>query len=135
MRGFILSALLHGSAVVVAAQNPVLLSEGPFDATIRNPLITETTQNTLIDAATRNTVIDAALQTLTAAYVFPEAATQMEDAIRERQRRGDYESLTNAREFARLLTEHLREVSRDLHLAVTVEESNPPPPPPPPGGE
>ena len=56
----------------------------------------------------------------------------MEDAIRARQQRGEYEAVTSARRLAELLTEHLREVSRDLHLAVNLISSGPPPGPPAP---
>ena len=81
---------------------------------------------------TRTAVIDGALAALNESYVYPDVAKQMEDAIRARQQRGEYEAVTSARRLAELLTEHLREVSRDLHLQVNLIPSGPPPGPPPP---
>jgi hypothetical protein len=91
----------------------------------------------MLDAAARAEIIDAALQALTDAYVYPEVATKMEAAIRARQRRGEYDAVTSGRQFAQLLTDHLREVSRDRHLGVNFNPQAvppPPPPPPPPAG-
>jgi len=71
-----------------------------------------------IDAAERKAAIDGVLQALDKRYVFPEVAKKMDAAIRERQSKGDYDSVTSAAEFARLLTGHLQEVSKDKHLRV-----------------
>jgi retinol-binding protein 3 len=71
-----------------------------------------------IDAATRREVIDTLLKRLNAVYVFPETAAKMEQAVRERAGRGEYERIASAKEFARKLTEDLQAVSRDKHLRV-----------------
>ena len=71
-----------------------------------------------IDAAARTAVIDNVLRELNQAYVFPEKAREMETAIRQRQRRREYDALTGARAFADSLTAHLQAVSRDKHLRV-----------------
>jgi hypothetical protein len=71
-----------------------------------------------IDAATRAQVIESALQSLREGYVFPEVATRMEQAIRERAAKKEYEGITSAKTLARTLTEHLQAVSRDKHLRV-----------------
>src|ERR1051326_949183 len=71
-----------------------------------------------IDSATRNTVIESTLKRLNDLYVFPETAKKMEEAIRNRQKAGEYEKLDSAKEFARSLTAHLQEVSHDKHLRV-----------------
>ena len=63
-------------------------------------------------------VIDGALNHLKTAYVFPETATKMSDAIRARAERKEYDSITSARAFAEALTKHLQEVSHDKHLRV-----------------
>ena len=90
----------------------------------------------VIDASMRTAVIDGALAALNESYVYPDVAKQMEHAIRARQQRGEYEAVTSAGRLAELLTKHLREVSRDLHLQVNLIPSGPPPgpPPPPPSG-
>jgi C-terminal processing protease CtpA/Prc len=42
----------------------------------------------------------------------------MEDTLRARQKQGEYDSVTDGDEFARMLTDHLQEVSHDEHLRV-----------------
>jgi hypothetical protein len=74
--------------------------------------------NPNIDAATRTRVIDGAIANLNEFYVFPETAKKMEEAIRARQKNGEYDSVTKASALASVLTNHLREVSHDKHLGV-----------------
>src|SRR5258706_10828897 len=71
-----------------------------------------------IDAATRARVIDGALANLNEFYVFPETAKKMEEALRARQKKGEYDAITEGEAFAALLTDHLQEVSHDKHLRV-----------------
>ena len=66
----------------------------------------------------RNEVIEGALKALNDNYVFPETAKKMEQAIRERLARKEYDKVNDAAEFARALTAHLQEVSHDKHLRV-----------------
>ena len=71
-----------------------------------------------IDAAARREVIDTLLRRLNESYVFPETAAKMEQAVRERAGRGEYDKISSAKELARKLTEDLQAVSRDKHLRV-----------------
>lgn len=71
-----------------------------------------------VDAATRAHVIDGAVSALNEFYVYPETAKKMEDALRARQKKGDYDSVTDADAFAMMLTDNLQEVSHDKHLRV-----------------
>jgi retinol-binding protein 3 len=71
-----------------------------------------------INAATRQRVIDGMATKLNEYYVFPEIAKKMEDAVRARQKAGEYDLITNGDIFAEKLTAHLREVSKDKHLGV-----------------
>src|SRR5690349_6090575 len=48
-----------------------------------------------IDAATRAHVIDGAIAALNEFYVYPETAKKMEDALRARQKKGDYDAVTD----------------------------------------
>lgn len=73
----------------------------------------------IIDAATQAKIIDTLLDRLRAHYVFPETALVMEQAIRQRQTSGEYDTLNDAATFAETLTAHLREVSKDKHLRVS----------------
>ena len=84
-----------------------------------------------IDAAVRNEVIANALKALNQAYVFPDIATKMEQAIRDHQKRNEYDNLTSARKFGETLTEHLRAVSQDKHLRVDYVSQTLPPQPAP----
>jgi len=60
--------------------------------------------NSKIDAATRARVIDGAIANLNESYVFPETAKKMEEAVRARQKKGAYDSITDGDDFARMLT-------------------------------
>jgi N-terminal domain of Peptidase_S41 in eukaryotic IRBP len=71
-----------------------------------------------IDAATRARVIDGAIALLDEFYVFPDVAKKMGIAVRGRAKRGEYAASTDGDEFAKLLTEHFRDVSHDRHLFV-----------------
>src|SRR5206468_10785895 len=73
-----------------------------------------------LDAAARAEVIDGALKALNEGYVFPEVAKKMEEAIRARQRRKEYDGITSGRRFATRLKEHLRVDSHDLYYGVNI---------------
>ncbi len=67
--------------------------------------------NFKIDAAARTRVIDGF-------YVFPETSKKMGDLVKSKQKKGEYDSITDGDAFAKMLTENLREVSHDKHLGV-----------------
>jgi len=71
-----------------------------------------------VDAAARAEVIENVIRQLDQQYVFPDTAREIEKAIRERVKKGDYDRVTSATELAKTLTTHLREISRDQHLSV-----------------
>jgi len=71
-----------------------------------------------IDPATRARVIDGVVAGLNELYVYPETAKKMEEAIRARQKKGEYDAVEDAEAFAELLTDHLQQVSHDKHLSV-----------------
>ncbi len=71
-----------------------------------------------IDAAARMQVIDGVLKRLNDSYVFPEVAKKMEQSIRERVNKKEYDQVTSAKEFATKLTSDLQAVSNDKHLRV-----------------
>jgi hypothetical protein len=87
-----------------------------------------------IDGAERQRAIDGAAAMLNEFYVFPETAKKMEEAIRARQKAGEYDSITNGDAFAEKLTADLREVSHDKHLGVNFSPAVLPSGPPP-GGQ
>src|SRR5258706_3237855 len=69
-----------------------------------------------IDAATRARVIDGAIANLNEFYVFPETAKKMEEVLRARQKKGEYDAVTDDEAFATLLTDQLQEVSHAKQL-------------------
>ena len=71
-----------------------------------------------VDGATRARVIDGAIAKLDESYVFPDVAKKMADDVRGRQKRGEYDAVTDGGAFANLLTENFRAVSHDKHLRV-----------------
>lgn len=75
-------------------------------------------QDMTIDGATRAAVIEGTLKNLNDYYVFPEVAKKMDQAIRERMQKNEYDQITSARTLSQKLTEHLQEVSHDKHLRV-----------------
>jgi len=74
--------------------------------------------NFKIEAATRARVIDGAIAQLTESYVFPETAKKMGDAVKAKQKKGDYDSIIDGDAFAKMLTDNFQEVSHDKHLRV-----------------
>ena len=76
-----------------------------------------------IDAATRTQVIDAVLKRLNGSYVFPDVAKKMEQSIRERVDKKEYDQITSAKQFATKLTTDLQAISNDKHLRVRYSHS------------
>lgn len=82
--------------------------------------------NFKIDAATRTRVIDGAIAQLNEFYVFPETAKKMDQAVRARQKKGEYDSITDGDTFAKMLTDNFQEVSHDKHLHVNFSPASMP---------
>ena len=79
-----------------------------------------------VDRATVVRVIDSATARLNEHYVFPDVAKRMEQAVRDRARRGEYDGVSGPT-LASRLTEHFREISRDKHLGVNFSPRTLPP--------
>lgn len=71
-----------------------------------------------IDARDRAAVIENLVNELKEAYVFPDVADKMAADVQARLERKEYERVTSAKEFAKLLTDQLRAISHDKHLGV-----------------
>jgi len=82
------------------------------------PGMTAADMNMKIDAATRARVIDGVVANLNEFYVYPESAKKMEEALRERQKKGAYDAVADGEKFATMLTDDLQQVSHDKHLHV-----------------
>ena len=71
-----------------------------------------------VDATTKSEIINTLLKRLNDTYVFPEVAKKMEESVRGRVSKNEYDSITSARTFAETLTKDLQAVSKDKHLRV-----------------
>ena len=71
-----------------------------------------------IDAGERARVIDGAIKNLNEFYVFPDVAKKMEEAVRTKQKHGDYDSITDGSALASHLTDDFQAISHDKHLHV-----------------
>jgi len=84
-------------------------------------------ENIKLDAAARQRVLDGVASSLTEYYVYPEAAQKMVAALHDRQKRGEYDAVTDGDVFASELTKHLQDVSHDKHLHVNYSPYKLPP--------
>lgn len=85
-------------------------------------------ENVTIDAAMRKKVIDGIAVELKKAYVEPDVAQKMIDAVQAHVAHGDYDAITDGDAFANKLTEDLEAVSHDKHLRVSFSPFKMPPP-------
>lgn len=74
-----------------------------------------------ISAKDKQIVIQELQQSMSKKYVFPEVADKVNVMLNQRQKNGDYDQITSAREFAKTLTEHLQLQTKDKHLNIHVE--------------
>lgn len=88
-----------------------------------------------VDRATQSGVIDTLVAKLNANYVFPDKAKQAEAFLRQRQREGKYDGITDGKQLAKQLTDDIQGIVHDKHLSVDFsarpvpsEETMPPPP-------
>ncbi|HEY0170539.1 MAG TPA: S41 family peptidase [Pyrinomonadaceae bacterium] len=72
-----------------------------------------------VDAAARKEVIENLIKRLNESYIFADAAARMEQAVRARAAKGEYDQINSAKKFAEKLTADVQEVSRDKHLRVS----------------
>ena len=71
-----------------------------------------------VDAQAVGKVVEAIGKALSDEYVFPDVAKKMQQDLRQRLESKEYEKVTSSKELAKLLTEHLRAISKDKHIRV-----------------
>lgn len=71
-----------------------------------------------VDSAMRQQTIDALVTQLRAHYVFPDKAAQIATLLRERQRSGAYDAITDGEQLAAALTADMASVAADKHMRV-----------------
>jgi hypothetical protein len=116
------------AAVTLLAAGAGLLAPGRGAAQV---VIGKDQPDLTVSAEQRAEVIDGVLKKLAQSYVFAEKARAMEQAIRARQEKKEYDAITSARLLTETLTRHLQEVSHDKHLRVLYSHDPLPRPRPP----
>jgi retinol-binding protein 3 len=102
--------------LVVEQGNPAKVADMQF--IIPPPGVSVSELKVTLDSAEKTRVINGVIAKLNADYVSSDLAKQMEDAIRTRQKKGQFAPVTDGFTFAAMLTTDLRDVSHDKHLRV-----------------
>jgi hypothetical protein len=76
--------------------------------------------------ASRKELVEGVAKAVTDRYVFPDVGRKMADKIRGELASGHYASISREKEMAGQLTEDLRSVANDRHLAVRFEPADSP---------
>jgi len=76
-----------------------------------------------LDPAERRRVMDAVANNIRTHYFDPGVGRKMAETLLEREKRGDYNVVTDGDAFARLLTRQMRSVSQDMHVEVVYSEN------------
>jgi hypothetical protein len=75
-------------------------------------------EEVVLDEAERSRVIDGAARLMAQSYLFPEVGRTTAEKLRTQHRHGAYRAITDGRIFAIRLTDDLRTLSGDKHIAV-----------------
>lgn len=118
----------HGvSLVAKASRGPVVAMDFMFDAKSGGKLEGvslavggEDVRPRALTPESRASTIEAACKALEAGYVFPEVAARMTAKVREKAKKGGYDSVKMEGALAKTLTDDFRSVSNDRHLRVNV---------------
>jgi hypothetical protein len=84
----------------------------------------------MLDNAERQRVIDAAVDNLKKHYFDSDGAEKMANALLVHERNGDYNSISDGKAFAELLTRQMREVGQDVDLTMEYSPARLPDHPP-----
>ena len=105
----IASTVLASALVLAFAASPALARQMPGAPGQSDMTIT---------ASERQTVINSLIRDLNGNYVFPELAKKVDLALRQKHKRGDYDTITSARMLSDTLTQDLQALTKDKHLRV-----------------
>jgi C-terminal processing protease CtpA/Prc len=75
-------------------------------------------QDVSLDAAKKADVVESIGKLLVDKYIFLKTAEEMQDHVKIKLKEGKYDGITSVDDFARVLTEDLRSVSKDKHIRV-----------------
>ena len=107
----------HSRHVALVVLTSSLLAIASPSLSAQDPIKKDQPAGTL-NAEQRAEVLEGALKHLNDYYIFPDKAREMEKAVRARQEKKEYDSITSPRTLAETLTKHFQEVSHDKHLRV-----------------
>ena len=71
-----------------------------------------------VDAATARAVVESLAVQVEAEYVFPDVAKKVAKGLRERAKKGRYDSIGQAKELSDTLNADLRALAHDMHLRL-----------------
>ncbi|HEX8603544.1 MAG TPA: S41 family peptidase [Pseudoduganella sp.] len=80
-----------------------------------------------VDRAMRAEAIDSLVARLNDHYVFPDKARQVEAVLRQRQREGKYDAITDGEQLARQLKADVDGIVHDKHLDIGFDPGQVPP--------
>jgi len=75
-------------------------------------------QESRLDNSAKSAIIDWVSEKLNEIYVFPEVAKKIEDKMREKFERAEYDDITDPRQFARALTGDMMSIANDRHMSL-----------------
>jgi len=84
-------------------------------------------EEVVLDEAERSRVIDGAARLLARLYLFPDVARTTAEKLSAQQKQGAYRGITDGQIFAIRLTDELRTLSGDKHIAVDFFAKSMPP--------
>lgn len=79
-------------------------------------------QSSSINDELKAKTIEGVLRLLTNYYVSPETARRIEQNIREREKKGEYQKIIDGNSFAEKITQDMQAVSNDAHLRLRYSE-------------
>ncbi len=129
-----LALRLPGLAVLIALAAPVGCSRAaapapPSASPSASAPVASTSASAAVDPAEPITpaeqarVLDAMIPLFAAHYLFPDVAKAMNAALRDAGRREGYARLRDCRSFARAVTDDLRGISHDRHVALRYQDA------------
>lgn len=75
-------------------------------------------QDIALDAAKKAGIVESINTLLVDKYIFPKTAEKMRELVETKLKEGKYDAIKSEDDFARVLTEDLRSVSKDRHIRV-----------------
>lgn len=111
-----LAAAVRSTTATFAATAAALFIGGAFAGAAH-------AQAPQLDATARVQIVDALTRQLDDYYIYPDVAANIGKSLHAKQQHGDYDSITDAKVFANVLTADLRAMAHDKHLRVNTGDT------------